>query len=199
MTKWGQWFATASVLFCGFAGAAGAAGADLSLDPGRFFLRYQIKDTKSPEYQVLPPLPFNNAATPFLLPCDTQNFGGQLRVISAGPDAVYPSFIIRFFSTTNNIITSHGFSGTQTIDHGTVELSLLPAGQGVNAGYTPISSVSPSRDYQFQIGDFPSNQPVRMELTVFGFADAQRKQSAADPNPGNDTLNLWISRSCPQP
>jgi hypothetical protein len=196
-SKWCR--VAALVLATGIGGLAHAA--DLAINPYRFFLVYQVKNTTSPVYQVLPQpggASFNDANTPMLIPCGVQMFGGQLNVQSAGPDDVYPRVTFELYrSDTNSIIVSHGYSGNVTFDHLDMNISaLLAAGQSEDAGFTPVSKVSVFKDWLYQPKDLPANVPVRMDMAVSGFADSQFTQGVNDPNPSNDVLKIWIMRAC---
>jgi len=196
--KWCQ--VAAIALAIGIGGVAHAA--DLALNPARFYLIYQVKNEASPVYQVLPPpgggASFNDANTPMLIPCDVQMFGGQLNVQSAGPDTVYPRVTFQLYrSDTKSFIVSHGFFGNVTFDHLDMDISgALSAGQNEDAGFTPVSKVSDFKQWLYQPKELPANVPVRMDMAVSGFANAQFTQGVNDPNPSNDLLQIWITRAC---
>jgi hypothetical protein len=196
-SKWCR--VAAIVLATGISGLAHAA--DLSINPYRFFLVYQVKDTTSPVYQVLPQpggASFNDPNTPMLIPCGVQMFGGQLDVQSAGPDEVYPRVTFELYrSDTKSFIQSHGYYGNVTFDHLDMNISSpVSAGQAVTAGFTPVSKVSPFKGWLYQPKDLPANVAVRMDMAVSGFADSQFTQGVNDPNPSNDVLQIWIMRTC---
>jgi hypothetical protein len=189
----------AIALATGISGLAHAA--DLSINPYRFYLVYQVKNTKSPVYQVLPQpggASFNDENTPMLIPCSVQMFGGQLNVQSAGPDDVYPRVTFELYrSDTKSIVVSHGYYGNVTFDHLDMNISApLSAGQNEDAGFTPISKVSDFKTWLYQPKDLPANVPVRMDMTTSGFADSQFTQGVNDSNPSNDLLSIWIMRAC---
>jgi hypothetical protein len=190
---------TALVLTSGLATAAQAT--DLGLDASRYFVQHQVKGALAPVYQVLPskpgPNPFNDMETPYLLPCWVQNFGGQVKVDSApGGDVSYPRLTVRFYRKNGQPIVTQGFDGIVSLDHLDSDLPPLAPGESEDVGYTPLSTVNPFRTWMFQPKDLPANQPVRMELSVTPFADAQYTQPGPDSNPGNDTVNFWVQRAC---
>jgi len=181
--------------------AGAAQAADLGLDPYRFFLNYQVKGIGSPAYQVLPTAtgdsPFNTKDTPMLIPCGVEFFGGQLRIVSGGPDDVYARVTFELHKADGATITSTGYSGTTFFDHLDMNVSgLLSAGQGEDAGFTPVSKVNVFKDWLYQPKDLPKNAPVRMQMTVSGFEDPQFTQGVNDPNPANDVMNVWVERVC---
>lgn len=174
---------------------------NVSLDPARFFLLYQVNGTASPNYHVLPKTtgssPFNTASTPLLLPATVEIFGGQITaaLAPAGP-AVHWGLDIRLFRLNNTLITSQGFAGTSPVfDHlaGGVT-GLLEPGTTGDAGYTVLSTVNHFRDFLFQPRDLGANTPVRMEITVLPFADAQDTQPIPDTDRSNNLLAFWIMR-----
>jgi hypothetical protein len=118
--------------------------------------------------------------------------------IAAGPDDVYPRVTFELYrSDTKNVIVSDGFYGDVTFDHLDMNISAqLSAGQSEDAGFTPISKVSAFKRWLYQPKDMPANVPVRMDMAVSGFADAQFTQGVNDPNPSNDVLSIWIMRAC---
>jgi len=195
-----KWCRVAAIaLATGIGGLAHAA--DLSINPQRFFLVYQVKNKTSPVYQVLPQpggAAFNDEDTPMLIPCGLQMFGGQLNVQSAGPDDVYPRVTFELYrSDTKSIIVSHGYYGNVTFDHLDMNISgSLSAGQNEDAGFTPVSKVSVFKTWLYQPKDLPANVPVRMDMTTSGFADSQFTQGVNDSNPTNDVLSIWIMRAC---
>ncbi len=178
-----------------------ARAADLSIDAQRFFLVYQVKNETSPVYQVLPhpgTTTFNDVDTPMLVPCNVQMFGGQLDVVSAGPDEVYPRVTFELTrSDTNTIVVSHGYYGNVTFDHLDMNISSpVSAGGRDTAGFTPVSKVSQWKQWLYQPKDLPANVPVRMDMTVSGFADSSFTVGVNDSNPTNDLTQVWIERVC---
>jgi len=182
--------------------ATGTAGAaDLTIDANRFYLVYQVKGVVSPAYQVLPKTtgssPFNTKDTPMLIPCGVEYFGGQLRIVSGGPEDVYARVSFEFHRPDGSTITSTGFYGTEFFDHLDMNVSgLLSAGQGEDAGFTPVSKVNTFKRWLYQPKDLPKNTPVRMQMTTSGFADPMFTQGVNDANPQNDETNIWIERVC---
>jgi hypothetical protein len=186
-------------LVSGLAGSAQAA--DLGLYPHNLTLQYRVNDELAPVMKVNPNTtgasPFNSANTPYLLPCDVQNFGGQWQVFSAAPgSALYPQVVTRLYRADDSLITSHGYSNTTNFNLLYVDMPLLQAGTSALAGFTLVSTVSPFRDWLYQPGDLPANTPVRLEMTVRAFSDSQYTQPVADSNAANDVMNLWLMRVC---
>jgi hypothetical protein len=184
--------------------ASTAQATDLRLDPNRFFLVYAVKGITSPNYHVVPAAtgmsPFNTVNTPFLIPCDVENFGGQITA-ALGPSgpAVYWKIKIQLFSSQSpNIpIQSTGFSGTTPpFDYlaGGVTPPVQPGAQA-DAGYTVLSTVHIFRDFLFQPRDLGMD-PVLMVLTITPYQDAQFKHPLEDTDRSNNVLDIWVQRAC---
>lgn len=196
-SKWGR----VAAIVAGIALGGVAQAADLAIDPYRFFLVYQVKNKTAPVYQVLPQpggASFNDADTPMLIPCAVQMFGGQLDVVSGGPDDVYPRVTFDLVrGDTNAVIVSHGYYGDVTFDHLDMNISApVSAGGRQTAGFTPVSKVSTFKRWLYQPKDLPANVPVRMDMTVSGFANSSFTVGVNDANPTNDVQQVWIMRAC---
>jgi hypothetical protein len=195
----GSRFAALAALALASAVAGAAHAADLGLNPYRFFLVYTVKNQTAPVYQVLSATgasSFNTQDTPMLLPCGVQNFGGQLQVVSGGPDDVYPRVTVELRKPDKSLTVSHGYYGNVTFDHLDMNLNPIPAGTVADAGFTPVSKISPFKGWLYQPKDLPENTPVKMELGLTQFSDPQYTQGVNDPNPTNDALDMWIMRVC---
>jgi hypothetical protein len=183
---------------------AAPAVTDLAIDPFRFYLEYTVNDTTTPTYQVVPTttgaFPFNTADTPFLLPCEVQESGGQIsaHLLSAAAP-VYWKGIVRFIHEDGTVIVSHGYSGMHTFDSRAFPVTpILAPGTSADAGYISLSKVNVFRDEMFQPDDLGEDTPVRMELTVLPFADAQHMHPIVDSRPANNVVNIWVMRvGCP--
>ena len=143
-------------------------------------------------HQVLPQTtgesPFNTKDTPYLIPCAVQNFGGQLDVVSGGPEDVAPQVTVELFKADGTVIVSHGFSGTTTFDHLTMDLGTVPANARQPVGFTVVSTVNMFKDGLYRPKDLPRHKSVRMRLTV--------TQPNVDANPSNDVVEIWVRRAC---
>ena len=180
-------------------------GVDLELARSQFLVNYDAGGVSSPAVEIpIPASPpagdfaFNTPQDPFVLPCDVETFGGQIRTnLLTAPVPVFWQLTTRFLLEDDSVIVSHGHSGMQTFDEVVVQVSQsLSPGDGAYAGYMPVSSVNPWSEWMYQPSELPPNTPVRMELVVAPFEDAGFTQAIPDNEPSNDVVNLWVERVC---
>jgi hypothetical protein len=180
-------------------------GPDLELSKSQFYLTSHAPSAGTSTV-VLPvpappapgPFSFNTAASPFVLPCDLDNFGGQMQAnLLSSTTPVYWQGDVRFYNQQAQLIVGHGYSGSNTFDHAILNVSaILNPGASALAGFTPISSVNQFRDWMWQPSDLPANTAVRMEWTLGSFADAGFTQALTDSHPENNVANVWLMRVC---
>jgi hypothetical protein len=104
---------------------------------------------------------------------------------------------VRVLQADGSVIVSQGFSGVHSFDQGVFAVTppIAPSASA-DAGYTALSTINIFRDWMYQPADLGVNTPVRMELRVTPFADAQHRQLLEDSMPENNVVNLWVRRTC---
>src|SRR5262245_32577820 len=123
----------------GLALAGGGGSAELGLDPHRMFFRMWSPAGDSGDFQNLP----NNIHDPIVLPCDVEQFGGQLDIdySGAGP-TVYPKLTVTLFDDKNQQITSKGCLGNTNVSSLVVPIGPITAGAVAPFGFIPVSSTN---------------------------------------------------------
>ncbi len=176
-----------------------SSSAPISLDPENFQVIYTVKGVSSPDYKVYQEstkgTPFNTTRTPFLIPSDVERFGfNAFAKVGAAAAPVYWGVRMQFFDLGSQLITSHGFSGNQTVDHmdSNVDKPVQPNTEG-RAGFTPIDRTGAWRDYAWQPADLPVGVPVRMSVTLLAYSDPQFA-NAVTTQPSDSTLSIWLMR-----
>jgi hypothetical protein len=147
--------------------------ADLAIEPGRLFFVYKAPSGNSDQFQMLP----NTDKNPLILPCDLQQFGGQLDLTygSNGP-TVYPRVSFGFYDARNAPITSGGYS---------LDAQAMTAKSKQTDGYTRVDSVG-----------IPANAVVRLHMNVELWSDSKHTQAMPDTNPSNNARDIWLKREC---
>lgn len=185
----------------GFAGSAHAT--NLGYNEWNYQLVYRVAGESAPSMTIHPPasgqFTYNTSNTPYLLPCDVENFGGQIAYSSAaGGSPAYPRVSIAFYRTDDSTIVSHGYYGNVTFSSLGMDLPVIQPGASALAGFTLISTINPFKQWLYQPSDFPANTPVRLEMTLREFSDSSYTQEVLDSNTANNQLNIWLMRACAQ-
>jgi hypothetical protein len=78
-----------------------------------------------------------------------------------------------------------------------MDVAAMTAGTVQTDGYTPFAAPpAPFCAWQYQPGNLPADQPVRMHLDLSASADAGHTQPVTDPSPANNTADIWVKREC---
>lgn len=185
----------------GFAGTAQAT--NLVYNEWNYQLVYRVSGESAPVMTIHPPatgqFTFNSPNTPYMLPCNLENFGGQIAYSSAaGGSPVYPRVYMAFYRPDNSLIVSHGYYGDVTFSNPPMDLQVIQPGASTLAGFTLISTISPFKQWLYQPSDFPANTPVRLEMTMRAFSDSNYTQEVLDSDTTNNQINIWLMRVCTQ-
>jgi hypothetical protein len=165
-----------------------APQADLGLDPNRLLFIFYAPSGDSGNF----PVHAGNLHNPIILPCDLTSFGGDVDIHYTGPGPdVYPRLTATMTANGKPIFVGgdpqrpFAYGGMNLITANTVQ-------PGV--GYTPINVARP---WLFQPTDLPPDTVVVMHIEIAPYlTDPISGTLIADPNPADNSYDIFLRRVC---